>query len=115
MSLSRNRISDPFGTLGPPPVPGGQMRVFAQYAPKIPVEIDGVVIGCLVHSQLRSTRVPGYGPEIPPNILEVTDRTQEGLNLSGPGWTEFAYDIETDTFTKYDQLKAFPPGSKYNP
>ncbi len=113
MSLSRSRVSDPFGTLGPSPPEG--MRTFAQYAPKIPVEIDGVVIGCLVHSQLRSTRVPGYGPEIPPNIEEVTGRTQEGLDLAGAGWTEFAYDIENDTFTKYDFNDAFPPGSKYNP
>lgn len=113
MSLSRSKVSDPFETLSPPPPEG--MRTFAQYAPNIPVEIDGVVIGCLVFSQLRSTRVPGYGPEIPPNIEEVTGRTQEGLDLAGAGWTEFAYDIEADTFTKYDQLKAFPPGSKYNP
>ncbi len=113
MSLSRSRVSDPFGTLDPPPPEG--IRTFAQYAPKIPVVIDGVVIGCLVHAQLRSTRVPGYGPEIPPNIEEVTGRTQEGLDLGGAGWTEFAYEVETDTFTKYDQLVAFPPCSEFNP
>ncbi len=116
MSLNRSGVSDPFGTLGPPPPPAKvRVRTFAQYAPKIPVEIDGVVIGCLVHAQLRSTRVPGRGPNIPPNIREVTDRKQEGLNLSGAGWTEFAYDVETDTFTKYDQLAAFPPCSEFNP
>ena len=115
MSLSRSKVSDPFGTLGPPPVPEGQMRTFAQYIPEVPVVIDGVVLGCLVASQLRSTRVPGYGPEIPPNIIEVTGRAQEGLNLSGAGWTEFAFDVETDTFTKYDLNVAFPPGSEFNP
>ena len=115
MSLSRSKVSDPFDTLSPPPVPEGQMRTFAQYVPEVPVVIDGVVLGCLVAAQLRSTRVPGYGPEIPKNIVEVTGRKQEGLDLARAGWTEFAYDVETKTFTKYDLNVAFPPGSEFNP
>jgi len=90
-------------------------RMFAQYVPDIPIEIDGTVIGFFVMSVLESRRVPGYGPEIPPNIVEVTGRTQEGLDLDGPGWTAFAYDPETDTFTLYDRAKAWPPDNEKNP
>ncbi len=90
-------------------------RMFAQYVPKIPVEIDGTVIGFFVESVLESRRVPGHGPEIPPNIVEVTGRTQEGLDLDGPGWLAFAYDPETDTFTLYDRDKAWPTESNRNP
>jgi hypothetical protein len=35
--------------------------------------------------------------------------------MGGAGWTEFAYDVEADTFTKYDFNEAFPPGSEFNP
>jgi len=104
--------SDPFETgieiENPARVYSPYYRMFAQYVPDIPVKIDGTVIGCFVHCVLESRRVPGYGPEIPPNIVEVTGRTQEGLDLDGIGWLAFAYDPETDTFTLYDRDKAWP-------
>lgn len=110
-----NRIADPFDTGIEVEAPAPQRRLFVQYAPEIPIEIDGTVIGLFVVSQLSSTRVPGYGPEIPPNIVEVTGRTQEGLNLDGDGWTAFCYEPETDTFKEYDRDKAFPVTNEKNP
>ena len=112
--------SDPFGTGIEIENPRARVysptyRMFAQYVPDIPIEIDGTVIGFFVMCVLESRRVPGYGPEIPENIVEVTGRTQEGLDLDGPGWTEFAYDPETKTFTKYDRAKAWPPDNDKNP
>ena len=112
--------SDPFGTGIEIENPRARVysptyRMFAQYVPDMPIEIDGTVIGFFVMSVLESRRVPGYGPDIPPNIVEVTGRTQEGLDLDGLGWTAFAYDPETDTFTLYDHDKAWPPANEKNP
>jgi hypothetical protein len=46
---------------------------------------------------------------LPPNIVEVTDREQEGLDLEGEyGWVEFAYAPETDTFTKINMGEDWP-------
>lgn len=84
-------------------------RVFVEYVPELIVRVDGVVVGNHIKAMLKSSRVPGKGPGLPPNIVEVTDRKQEGLDLDGPlGWVEFAYDPETDTFTKINMQEDWP-------
>lgn len=88
------------------------MRNFIEYDPEMFVRVDGVCLGNWIKSQLNSTRVPGEGPGLPPNIVEVTDREQEGLDLDGEGWTEFAYDPETDTFTKFDIEAIWPENAE---
>ena len=87
------------------------MRGVIEYVPDIFIKVDGKCVGYFIKSQLRSSRVPGNGPGLPPNTIEVTDREQEGLELdsgTGDGWVEYAYDPETDKFTKYDPMKVFP-------
>lgn len=89
------------------------MRVFIEYDPEMFIKVDGTCIGRYVKSQLMSSRVPGAGPGLPPNTLDVTDREQEGLDVDGDeGWMEFAYDPETDTFTKFDLEKYWPENLK---
>lgn len=88
------------------------MRVFIEYDPKLFIKVDGVCVGRFIKSQLESTRVPGVGPGLPPNTLDVTDREQEGLNLGGDGWMEFAYDPESDAFTKIDVEKNWPENAE---
>ena len=84
------------------------MRVFIEYDPEMFIKVDGTCIGRFIKSQLMSDRVPGFGPGLPPNTLDVTDRVQEGLDLDVDGWMEFAYDPETDMFTKFDMEKDWP-------
>lgn len=84
------------------------MRTFIEYDPEMFIKVDGACVGRYVKSQLMSSRVPGVGPGLPPNTLEVTDREQEGLDIDEEGWMEFAYDPETDTFTKIDVEKDWP-------
>jgi hypothetical protein len=61
------------------------MRKFIQF------DAEGRVTG-----QLESLRVPGYGPDIPDDFVEVTDRTD------GP-WEGKIYDRATDTFKEKGQ------------
>jgi hypothetical protein len=82
------------------------MRTFIEYDPEKFTKVDGVCVGFFIKSQLESERVPGVGPGLPPNTLDVTDREQEGLGFDG--WMEFAYDPETDTFTKIDMVNDWP-------
>lgn len=80
------------------------MRYFIEYDPKTTVKIKGKCLGFVIKSQLQSDRVPGKGPDLPPNTLDVTEREAEAKELnheSGDGWLEFAYDAKKDTFTKY--------------
>jgi len=84
------------------------MRMFIEYDPEIVLRVDGVCIGYFIKSQLASARVPGKGPGLPPNTVEVTDREQDGLNLDDLGWVEFSYDPNTDTFAKFDVEKDVP-------
>lgn len=83
------------------------MRIFIQYDPELFLKENGVCIGSFIKSELKSSRVPGKGPGLPPHTVEVTDREQEGLDLGDGGWMDFAYDAETDTFTKYDPEKVW--------
>jgi len=84
------------------------MRTFIQYDPGVFLKDNGVCIGSFIKSELKSSRVPGKGPGLPPHTVEVTDREQEGLDLGNGGWMDFAYDSETETFTKFDPQKVFP-------
>ena len=86
------------------------MRVFIEYDPKMFIKVDGTCVGRYIKSQLISSRVPGVGPGLPPNTLDVTGREQEGLDLDNDGWMEFAFDPETDTFTKFDMEQDWPEG-----
>lgn len=89
------------------------MRVFIEYDPEMFIKVDGDCVGCFIKSQLTSDKVPGEGPGLPPNTVEVTDREQEGLELEmGDGWMDFAYDPDTDTFTKYDPMKDWPESAE---
>jgi len=84
------------------------MRVFIEYDPEMVIKVDGKCVGCYVKTQLMSDRVPGVGPGLPPNHLDVTERQQEGLDLDDDGWMDFAYEPKTDTFTKIDVEKDWP-------
>ena len=84
------------------------MKVFIEYDPKMFIKVEGSCIGRYIKSQLRSARVPGEGPGLPPNTVDVTDREIEGLDLDGDGYMEFAYDPETDAFTKFDTDAVWP-------
>ena len=86
------------------------MRAFIEYDPEMFISVEGACLGRYIKSQLISSRVPGKGPGLPPNTVEVTDRDQEGLDLEGDGYMEFAYDPETDKFTKFDTEAVWPTG-----
>lgn len=88
------------------------MRIFIEYDPEMFIKVDGACIGQYIKSQLMSDRVPGVGPGLPPNTLEVTDRKQEGLDLDADGWMDFAYNPDTDTFTKYDPTQDWPENAE---
>lgn len=84
------------------------MRTFVEYDPELFIKVDGACIGFYIKSQLQSERVPGVGPGLPPNTVDVTDREQEGQEESADGWMDCAYEPETDTFTRYDPDKYGP-------
>lgn len=90
--------------------------IFIEYDPKVSIKVKGVCIGFLIKSQLMSDRVPGEGPDLPPNTLDVTDRESEaeGINLGAGGWSDFTYDPKTDKFTRFDIEKDWPEGLEGN-